>query len=51
MAKWIRRRFPEPKIGGSSPLWDELLLAFAPLGLQTPPVGNLVRNLVTALVV
>ena len=22
MAKWTRRRFPEPKIGGSSPLWD-----------------------------
>ena len=22
MAKWTRRRFPEPKIGGSSPLCD-----------------------------
>ena len=24
MAKWIRRRFPEPKIVGSSPIWDVL---------------------------
>ena len=22
VAKWIRRRFPEPKIVGSSPIWD-----------------------------
>ena len=28
MAKWIRRRFPEPKIVGSSPIWDASVFLF-----------------------
>ena len=25
VAKWTRRRFPEPKIVGSSPIWDDIV--------------------------
>ena len=28
VAKWIRRRFPEPKIVGSSPIWDASYVFF-----------------------
>ena len=26
VAKWTRRRFPEPKIVGSNPIWDDFIL-------------------------
>ena len=37
MAKWIRRRFPEPKIVGSSPIWDGR--AFCNRFLRASPFG------------
>ena len=29
VAKWTRRRFPEPKIVGSSPIWDDIVFCRA----------------------
>ena len=39
MAKWIRRRFPEPKIVGSSPIWDGGFLFFAARAVRARPFG------------